>query len=227
MAGVTPIAGLPYPELGDDPNIELVSKPLAQELDDQIVPRFATTTARDTAITAPTAGQVCHVATNGLMVYTGTAWIPQAGIEIARLIMQADTASTNSTPFPVPFAAGSQDYLPFGGHNTVTNNTRLVLPFPGRYLAYGVVAWFSTANGARETSIYKNGTAIVGSTTRNLPGQALQVAHNSQATFSANGTTDYIQLVGTQSSGGALNVMGISVTAWATHLSVIYLGRAW
>lgn len=226
MAGVTPIAGLPYPELGDDPNIELVSKPLAQELDDQIVPRFATATARNTAITAPIAGQVCWVATNGLMVYDGTTWLPQAGIEVCRLAMTADFASVSGIDTQVPFGSGSQEYLPFGGHSTTTNNARFVLPFPGRYLASGSVAWFATASGVRGTVFQKNGVTISSGGTRMAAAAAVQLGTLAATTFSANGTTDYVTLAGFQNTGSPLNMLA-SVAGYSTGMSVIYLGRAW
>lgn len=74
MAQDTTISGLPWPELGDEPNIENAVKPLAEALDDKVNVRFSSSAERDAAITAPVAGQECYVTGSGKQVYNGTAW---------------------------------------------------------------------------------------------------------------------------------------------------------
>lgn len=102
MAGNTTQASIPYPELGDEPNIEQAVKPTAEWLDTRVVPRYATTTERDTAIVTPVAGQVCYVTGSGLMVY-GTSWKRQTPISAAgsaSLVFSAASSATKVVTFP-------------------------------------------------------------------------------------------------------------------------------
>jgi hypothetical protein len=76
----TPIATLPYPALTDSPNGPSQVQSLATALDSQVVPRFATTAARDAAITAPAAGQMCWTTTPAThWYYSGSGWIILGG----------------------------------------------------------------------------------------------------------------------------------------------------
>lgn len=78
--GSTPIAGLPFPEHVDVPDVPQDIEDLASALDSYIVPRFASATARNAAITAPQAGQLAYVTDPGssvapeLQIYDGAAW---------------------------------------------------------------------------------------------------------------------------------------------------------
>lgn len=72
---------LPYPQSSDTPDVPRDIQALAGAVDTrllQTVRVFATTTARDAAITSPTAGMICYVdsgdASEGLYTYHGTSW---------------------------------------------------------------------------------------------------------------------------------------------------------
>lgn len=76
----TPIATLPYPAVGDTPNSPAQTQALATALDPQLLPRYATTTARDAAITAPVAGQMCWTTTPATFwYYSGSGWVVVGG----------------------------------------------------------------------------------------------------------------------------------------------------
>lgn len=91
----TPIAGLVYPALTDDPDIPADIHTLASSVDTQVVPRYATTTARNAAITSPTEGQMCYcIDTKELYIYNGSAWV---GTMRRRVFGTADQTVTNST----------------------------------------------------------------------------------------------------------------------------------
>lgn len=69
----TTINGLPYPASTDAPNVPLHIQNLAQGIDSRAVPRFASTTARNAAITTPVDGMMCTV--NGFpMFYRAGQW---------------------------------------------------------------------------------------------------------------------------------------------------------
>lgn len=74
--GSTPVQGLPYPHI-DEPlsNSNHWVKGLATAVEGQLVMRFATTAARDAAITAPVAGMMTWLSDSGtLVLYDGTGW---------------------------------------------------------------------------------------------------------------------------------------------------------
>jgi hypothetical protein len=73
----TPINGLTYPALTDQPNGPAQLQTLVGQLDTRLIPRFANATARDAAITAPVEGMYADLAdTDVLWRYSGTLWVP-------------------------------------------------------------------------------------------------------------------------------------------------------
>lgn len=102
MALNTPNSSLPYPELTDIPNALTAFQNLALALDTKVVPKFATSVARDSAIPSPVEGQLCYrTDINGLQEYNGS-WRPANVInctsgtrpsspETGRLIFETDT----------------------------------------------------------------------------------------------------------------------------------------
>lgn len=73
MSGTTPVSKLRYATLGDAPNANILSQNLATDLDHVVIPKYATTSARDTANPSPTDGDVCYVNTKGYMSYSSSA----------------------------------------------------------------------------------------------------------------------------------------------------------
>jgi len=83
MPITTPINSIPLPQLSDStpPDIPADLTAIANVLDSRIIPRYATTTARNAAIPSPLSGMVAYTTGSGLDIYNGTAWIPiQTGL---------------------------------------------------------------------------------------------------------------------------------------------------
>lgn len=93
------------------------------------------------------------------------------------------------------------------GHSTVTNTSRYVGQTPGYYLLIGTVDFAVNASGARQSYIRLNGTGTEAGFADNPGGSsaASDTALPTSAILFLNGTTDYAEIVGFQSSGGALN----------------------
>lgn len=66
--------GLRYPASSASPNVPADIQNLATDTDSRIIPRYATTTARDTGIPSPVDGQVVSIA-GKLQLRTGGAWM--------------------------------------------------------------------------------------------------------------------------------------------------------
>ena len=97
-------------------------------------------------------------------------------------------------------------------HDNVTANTRLVCRTAGTYEIVGAIRWVSNATGIREAQVRLNGTTTL-----------IKNAQNPSASSSTDCATppievalspgDYIELLGYQTSGGALaTVIGREVT---------------
>jgi hypothetical protein len=97
-------------------------------------------------------------------------------------------------------------------HSLVTNNSRLIAPEPGIYLALCQAKWAANATGSRRIQLRKNaaGNPVSGTLvfdTANLPSSGnIGFAHGSVHVQLSSG--DYIEMFTEQTSGGALNVIG-------------------
>lgn len=218
MSDVTAINAIPWPELTDEPNIETAVKPLADHIDTRIVPRFATTTARNTAVPSPIEGQIAYTNTHGLQLYKGM-WVPMPGTIVAYLYNNGGQSVADNTETPIEMT--TQVYLPWGGHSLVTNPTRFTPPFSGWYEVVGNCTFNSggPAYTVRVTIEKNTGDIIGGSHVQNSTdgiGGAQVVAH-----ATANGTTDFFELT-------ALHTIGSASPTYtgpgAPALKVVYCG---
>lgn len=110
------------------------------------------------------------------------------------------------------------------GHSTSVNTSRYTPNIAGNYLCLGQIAFDGNATGQRVAQFRKNGSAVTGSGYAGFAGFAPGFAVNtafSLATINVNGSTDYIELWGTQNSGGSL---GTDVTNSAACMVCIHVG---
>lgn len=91
------------------------------------------------------------------------------------------------------------------GHSTVTNTSRYTATVPGTYLVIGTTGWNSNTTGLRRARLALNGAPIIG--TGSGASAPATSGVNGQIVASLvvmNGTTDYVEVQGNQTSGGAL-----------------------
>lgn len=105
-------------------------------------------------------------------------------------------------------------------HDTVTNNSRIVLDTVGYWLVVGRVSWAANGTGGRLARINRNGVVDAeGDFVAALTGDVTQIGVT--AVVRAAAVTDYVELAVYQNSGGALD---ISDAAHETFLSAHFLG---
>lgn len=105
----------------------------------------------------------------------------------------------------VTFGAGSEEMDTHNYHDTVTNISRVTPQIAGYYECAGTYSTSASAPTAMTAVIAVNGTAIP-PLIRNTPGTSSQAKSMAvYATALLNGTTDYVELLVTQTSGGAVN----------------------
>ncbi|MFG2722719.1 hypothetical protein ACGFW5_31135 [Streptomyces sp. NPDC048416] len=100
---------------------------------------------------------------------------------------------------------------PDGGHSTVTNTSRYTPTVPGVYMVFGSVGWPNTTAGDRRLQIGFNGSGVVGSGSSFDPVNAVTSGMQCFGRVTANGTTDYIEVMAGQASGGAMNTTAGSI----------------
>lgn len=106
MTTAAQITNAPLPENTDLLNAQSTFGGYASAVDGILVPRFATTTARDTAFASgATAGQLCVVTNSGtfaeLMIYDGATW-QFVGPPLEGRATSATTSAATTTPVNVP-----------------------------------------------------------------------------------------------------------------------------
>lgn len=89
-------------------------------------------------------------------------------------------------------------------HDTATNNSRLTCKTAGLYLITGCLGYAAHATGERSTIIRLGGATQIGGTA-GLSGGATLPTRHTVSTIYPLAVNDYVELVGYQSSGGALN----------------------
>lgn len=75
MSANTPKAGLTYPSLADVPNVPSNMQTMAGQLDNVVIPKYASSSAQTTANPTPTKGDLCYrTDLSGFQYYDGSAW---------------------------------------------------------------------------------------------------------------------------------------------------------
>jgi hypothetical protein len=105
-------------------------------------------------------------------------------------------------------------------HDTLTNNTRLTPHTKGLYLCYASLAYPGNATGERYVSIRFNGGTTLGLT--ELPaGAATPIVLPGLAITQFNGSTDYVEMLYFQNSGGSLTNPGVG--NYSTEFGMVWL----
>lgn len=168
----TPIMGLPWFQLTDVPNAETLSRQLAEAIDTQGIPRFATATARDAAITAPVAGMRCYVTGRGGMEYTGSRWMERDPRRVRKTNNQdvSGTTLTGATDLTLTLFASTQykfTMSAFAYGNSASDMTcRLAFTTSVASAFLGVHSLFDNPGGlvAGDLSVYAHYDAVVTAT---------------------------------------------------------------
>lgn len=121
----------------------------------------------------------------------------------AQVSQTATQSLANTTFTPISFDVNILDT--YGGHSTTVNNTRYTAQVAGIYQVSGIVTFASNSTGDRAAEIGKNGSGISYSTTgfRASTGTVTGVPVPGILITLAVG--DYVEILGWQSSGGALS----------------------
>lgn len=199
MATTTPINALPAPDDSspNDPPLHFIA--LNNQLDTRLVPRFATSTARDAAITAPVDGMVCTMTdTDRMLRYDGTKWCKTAG---PREVLVANGNLGNSGAVLV-------------GANATVSNGNLTVPIAAKTARVDFVAGIATVSGGQAALTLTVGGVTVSTQTVNVASTNIAVPVHLGADFDiASGTVAWVlNLAANSGSSANLSYSGIRVT---------------
>jgi hypothetical protein len=174
-------------------------------------------------VASPTTGQFMGHTTNLMQYrYTGSVWKP--GVNIPKFSGFQGAAQSIPNNTWTAFNWDNEVFDTANAHSTVSNTSRYVIPFDGEYWCSGIVYFAGpSTTGTRNASLAKNGTIIRGKVVRTQAhpdgfGNALIVGG-----FVQGVTGDYIELMGIQLSGGALNTSALNPEC--SSLDIMYTGQ--
>lgn len=102
----------------------------------------------------------------------------------------------------------SNSFDTYSGHSNTVNNSRYTAPIPGTYVIGGQVAYAPNATGVRAASLRVNGTTdVIASQTilQSVSSSGVNCNVSTRLVEVVMNVGDYIELMGTQTSGAALN----------------------
>jgi hypothetical protein len=190
---------------------------------------FANATARDAAVTSPQEGNMCYLKdTDAVQYYSGSAWVAVGGASAytgAKVILTSSQSISNNVDTTILWPAEVWDTSSI--HDTSTNTGRLTVPAgkTGYWELNVNMSWAATATGGKTSYVYKNATGAelaYSFITYVSSGSIISVSYTYQYYLTA---ADYLTIVVSQNSGGALNLQGGSAASTNfTTASFSYLG---
>jgi hypothetical protein len=156
---------------------------------------------------APRVGQRCTFwPSDTEWRWSGTAWrVHGAGRPNAAMIRTTTQSIPDSAQTTLAFNA-TDPYDAWAMHNPASNNTRMVIPFPGLWHVNVEVPWAPNVTGIRELKVAASGGSSYNGNRWNSAGNVTQVSVFAGDIVFAAG--EYFECTVYQSSGGALNVDG-------------------
>jgi hypothetical protein len=128
----------------------------------------------------------------------------------------------NSVTTPIPLTVTGVDSD--SGHSNLTNNTRYTAQVSGWYMVSGTISWNTNTTGNRLSYLAKNGRILYGSTVMVPATTAFTVVPTGTVLILLN-ASDYVELWGYQSSGGALTT-ATGITSQGTFLHAWWVAHA-
>lgn len=135
------------------------------------------------------------------------------------------TVQTLTTGVSTAIIFQTEDIDTNGFHSSTTNPTRFTPNISGYYVGYAGVSFTVSSVGRREVRVRKNGGDYISKLDTNTPvtvGNIIQKGVAFGPEF-FNGTTDYVEVYGVQTSGGNLNTEVGSGTSDYEEQSEFYM----
>jgi hypothetical protein len=148
---------------------------------------------------------------------------------LVRLQQQSTQSIPSLTDTAITFGVGSEDIDTHGFHDTSSNTSRIIPNVAGYYQLTGNVWWGNDADlKSYHAAIAKNGSVVARnrvllSNNASFVTDATSRSHSAFAILSANGTTDYFELMGQQQQIAAASLSTNAGGSFSSVLECIYL----
>jgi len=165
-------------------------------------------------------GDTGNAALLNAQLYNGLTFL--LGPPIASLYQATVQSLLSGTSVPITMDSATVDS--YAGHSTTTNTSRYTGQIAGWYWVMATLDFATNATGARSASILKNGTTTVtGAFGSAAAASGLYTTVSAAGLVYLNGSTDYIEAYGYQTSGAGLSTSSVSgqcssLTAWLVHV---------
>lgn len=145
---------------------------------------------------------------------------PAAGAVYGARVYRSDALSVSHLS-TTAIAFDAETFDSNSMHDTVTNNSRIVLNKVGKWRISWQVVYAANATGSRAAYILLNGSTVVSDRDTNNAGGAILSYVNGSDVVVASAITDYIEVIPYQNSGGSL---ALTVGTATVYLSAIFEG---
>ena len=210
----TVLYNFPYPALSDAPNGPVQIQALAQAVEnkistmDTIVNSAVIYTSSLGSITSPVVDQIAYLTSSrAFFRWDGSNWLSFNPVCHLYQTSVGTQSLVNITATAITFTGEIVDDL--NGHSSAPNPSRYTPPVAGYYECFGTVVLGATGAYDFLAQFRKNGNVVLGAapygSTRTFASGFVAVTAQAFATFSMNGTTDYIELWTNQNSGGPIS----------------------
>jgi hypothetical protein len=210
----TPLTATPIPAYTAIPDVPADLTSALNNLEKYVVTRWATTSARDAAITVPTEGMLAYTNdTDTLWKHNGTSWVDilertMPSVQVLQGVTQALTTATFTTITFTTEVVKTHTAL----HSNASNTSRLIIgTVLGTWMVSGQIDFQGTsAAGSRRVIMNLNGTNVATSYTQTGPGPTTGANPFTSVSIPpqlvvATTSTDYVELQAYQDSGGSIS----------------------
>lgn len=220
MTATSPVHAIQYPDLTNVKDQVAQLATLNTNIDKAVIPRFANTSARDAAITSPTAGQLAYSTQDHyLTYYAGGAWrIAETSKTLYKTIAETVTSAVTTM--------NTDDTFVFYAEANSAYHFDLVLHYSGLISGDAIkTAWTGPSGATARRLILGSGP---GNTSRQSPTiqlRAIALTEVTQyGTHSSAGVPLFCQEYGTIATGSTAGLISLTwgkPTAYAGTLSVV------
>ena len=145
-----------------------------------------------------------------------------SGCSVTHSAAQACASGTNTA-----LNFDTEDWDTDGYHDTVTNNTRLTLPFTGKFLITGWIPWApQNTTSRRNLEVLKNGSVMEMRNETMAASSGAGEPNNTIAVMVNGVAGDYYELIAWQNSGSSLSSSHTSATDLRVRFQIFMLASA-
>jgi len=166
----------------------------------QIDSKLSTISASSTYLTQTSASTTYLTQVSASSTYVSKTTIP--AFRLYQSTPQTITTATNTA-----LLFDSEDLDTDNGHSTVTNTSRYTATVAGWYMVTGTLQIAHNTTGNRIVFIRKNGSTTINQVGRQTSSATNTLGLQIGTMVYLNGTTDYLELMAFQSSGGNLDTL--------------------